>query len=494
MLTPVRRLAIVLAAVLSLLAAAALPAAAAVPRPKDDPFYTYAGSTPLSAIKPGTVLRTRAVTLAAQTNGTPIPATQLLYRTADEQGRPSVTVTTVAVPPGATAAPRIVAYLSFYDSLSDKCDPSYTLQGGDPGAANTQLTDVEQALVAQYYAAGYITTVPDFEGEGLHWTAGHEAGYGTLDALRATEAFLKLPAGSPTALSGYSGGSIAADWASEMAPAYAPELNIVGVAEGGVPVDFAHNLQYIEGSQVWSGIIPAVLVALSRAYGLDIAKYASAKGLALTAKVQDECIGDFSGTTPGLTSNDLLKPQYRPLLKQPEFVRIVNNLIMGTEPGHPKGPLLMAVGNDPNNSAGGPNDHGQGDDIMVTKDVEALAHEYCTQGVPVDYREIPNSTHEQAAVVFEGLASAFLAQRFAGVPFADDCATVGQGNDISPIVLSPSSPSSPSPRPSPTASAQARPPVAGPSLATTGATPLVPLAALLLLGLGAAWRRAARRA
>ena len=489
MLPLVRRLAAVLAVLVTVLAGTALPAAAAPVRPKDDPFYTYSGSTPLASLKPGAVLKTRQVTLAAGTGGTPLPATQLLYRTADEQGRPSATVTTVEVPPGATALPRLVAYLSFYDSLSDKCDPSYTLQGGDPGAANTQLTEVEQALVAQYYSSGYITTVPDFEGTGLHWTAGHEAGYGTLDALRATESFLHLPATSPAALSGYSGGSIAADWASELAPSYAKELNLVGVAEGGVPVDFAHNLTYIEGSQVWSGIIPAVLVALSRAYGLDIKKYASAKGLALTAKVQDECIGDFSGTTPGLTSDQLLKPEYRPLLAQPEFVRIVNNLIMGTEPGHPKGPLLMAVGNDPNNTDGGPNDKAQGDDIMVTKDVEALAHEYCTQGVPLHYQEIPNSTHEQAAVVFEGLASTFLAQRFAGTPFVDNCATVGQGNDISPIVLR-----SPSPSPSPRSSAGAQsapPPSNGSSLPTTGPGLLVPLAALVLLA-GAAG--AARRA
>ncbi len=47
---------------------------------------------------------------------------------------------------------------------------------------------------------------------------------------------------------GYSGGSIATEFASELAPKYAPELNIVGVAEGGIPVDFAHNLTYINGS------------------------------------------------------------------------------------------------------------------------------------------------------------------------------------------------------------------------------------------------------
>jgi hypothetical protein len=498
----VRRALVPIVAALALLAGA-VPAVAATPPPlpRNDAFYRYtaADGPPLAQLAPGTVLKHRDVALGIGTTASPVTATQLLYRTSDEQGRPSATVTTIAMRPGAAALPaaaHVVAYLSFYDSLSDKCDPSYTLRGGDPGANNTQLTEVEQALVAQYVASGYITTVPDFEGEGLHWTAGHEAGYGTLDALRATESFLNLPATTPTALSGYSGGSIAADWASELAPTYAHELNIVGVAEGGIPVDFAHNLTYIEGSKTWSGIIPAVLVALSRAYGIDVTTYASAQGLALTRTVQDQCIGDFSGTTPGLTSDQLLKPQYRPLLAQPAFADIVNKLIMGTAPGHPAGPLLMAVGNDPNNSGAGPNDAGQGDDIMVTKDVEALAHEYCGQGVPLQYQVIPNSTHEQAAVVFEGMASAFIAQRFAGVPFADNCSTVGPGNDISPISLRSVSPS-PSTSAAPGASAGSTPgahAVSSRSLASTGPWALAPVVGLLLVAAAGGLGRRRRRA
>lgn len=474
-----RRTASVLA--LLLLTVSLAPAAAAAPiRPKDDPFYRYDGATPLAQVAPGTVLKSRDVTLGLSTNPTPVPATQLLYRTADETGQPTVTVTTVVAPPGSTVAPKLVAYLSFYDSLSDKCNPSYTLTGGDPGADNAQLTEVEQALVSQYQALGWVVTVPDFEGTDLHWTAGHEAGYGTLDAIRATKNFLKLGAATPVGLSGYSGGSIASDWASEMAPAYAPEINLVGVAEGGVPVHFAHNLTYINGSDVWSGIIPAVLVALSRAFGLDLDTYLSPLGKQLTAKVQDQCIGEFSGTTPGLKVEQLLKPQYADFLKVPAFVEIVNKLIMGTEPGHPKGPLLMQVGNDPANA------QGQGDDIMVTEDVRALAYEYCTQGVPVQFKVLANANHTNAALLFEPQATAFLAERFAGVPFvADSCASIGKGSDISPVTLD-----EPSASPSPAASAAPVPPVAaGPGLAVTGGVPAVALLSLVLLGTAYGVRR-----
>ena len=88
--------------------------------------------------------------------------------------------------------------------------------------------------------------------------------------MRAAEADLTLPASTPVGLYGYSGGSIASEWASELAPTYAPELNVVGVAEGGIPVDYAHNLRYINGSPSWSGIMPGILLALTRAYDVDI--------------------------------------------------------------------------------------------------------------------------------------------------------------------------------------------------------------------------------
>jgi hypothetical protein len=411
--------------------------------PTADPFYSYANTAqgkagvPLGRIAPGTVLASRQVPLGVNTTtlpgitlpaNPPTTAEQLLYRTETETGQPSVTVTTVVEPATGAVDPHIVAYLSFYDSLAAKCDPSYTLQGGDPGSVNGEMTDVEQALV-QAYSLDAVVTVPDFEGEGLDWTAGHEAGYDTLDAIRATETFLGAPATTEVGLTGYSGGSIAADWASELAATYAPTLNIVGVAEGGVPVDFAHNLVYINGDVDWASIIPAVLDTLSHVYGIDLATYLSPYGMQLTKQDQDECISEFNGTVPGLTVAKLLKPQYANFLAIPAFATVVNKLEMGTVPGAPKGPLLMAVGNDPNRAP-----DGEGDDIMVTKDVQALAHEYCEQGVPVQFLTFSGLPHTEAAVPFEMAAIPFLQTLFTTGAFTpESCAQIGVGNSLAPL-------------------------------------------------------------
>jgi hypothetical protein len=195
------------------------------------------------------------------------------------------------------------------------------------------------------------------------------------------------------------------------------------VAEGGIPVDYAHNMTYINGSSGWSGILPATLVALSRAFRLKLAPYLSPYGKKLAAQVQTACIGSFYGAYPGLTVQQLLKAKYGDGLRVPALVRIINHLIMGSVPGHPSGPLFMAVGDA----------DGTGDGVMVTADVEALAHEYCTQGVPLQLSVYQGADHDEAAVAFEPAAVTFLESRFAGLPFVSGCASVPDGDSIAPL-------------------------------------------------------------
>ena len=392
--------------------------------PSQDSFYTYSGSTPLADIAPGTVLARRAITVTTTVPQTGLTASyaadQLLYRTVGEQQQPTATVTTV-VKPKAPAGNNIVSVQTAYDALGSQCDPSYTLRGGNPG--NSTASD-EAAIMNAYLLAGDYVVVPDYEGTNLEWAAGQESGWDTLDSIRAAEQDLGLPASAKVALTGYSGGSIATEWASELAPAYAPELNVVGAAEGGIPVDFAHNLDYINGSPDWSGVIPAVLVSLSRAFGINLDEYLSPYGKQVTEQVQDGCINDFVGNYPGLTIQQLLKPKYQDFLSVPVFAQVINHLIMGSTQGHPAVPLLMVVGNS----------DGTGDGVMVSKDVEALAHEYCSQGVPVDFIEEYGADHTEAAIPFEAvLGPAQVQAWFAGLPPVNDCLLVGQGNSLAPL-------------------------------------------------------------
>jgi Secretory lipase len=431
-----RNLGGILLALLGLIVAVGLsariaPAGAATPAlPASDPFYAYSGSTPLAQVAPGTVLKARAVQLVV--NGAPAPysAEQVLYRTTGELGQPTATVATVIKPLAPVGATKLISYQTFYDALGAECDPSYTLQGGNPSYSDAQI---DATLMQSYLQAGFTVVTSDYEGENLDWAAGQESGENTLDGIRAAENQLGVPRTTSVGMVGYSGGSIATEWASELAPAYAAELHIVGVAEGGVPVDFAHNLNYINGdNDGWAGVIPAVLVGTARAFGTDLDTYLSDYGKQVTAQVADECINNFAGSYPGLTVQQLLKPQYQNFLAVPTFTTVINDLTMGTAPGNPAEPLFMAVGNQ----------DGTGDGVMVAADVEALAHEYCEQGVPVTFSEYSGLSHEEAIAPFESTALTFLEALFTGGPAPNGCASIGAGNSLAPLPVTPAPPSS----------------------------------------------------
>ncbi|HTU76054.1 MAG TPA: lipase family protein [Trebonia sp.] len=416
-------LAVVAAALCAMSALMAGPQAAnaaTVTPPSQDPFYTYTGSTPLSQVAPGTVLKERGVSLSIDGLTVPVSTEQVLYRTTGELGQPTVTVTTIIKPLISLIGTKIVAYQTAYDALGSECDPSYTLQGGNSSDSTAQE---EELAIAAYVLAGFTVTVPDYEGTSLDWGAGQESGYGTLDAIRATEGYLRASGSTEVGMVGYSGGAIATEWASELAPSYAPGLHIVGAAAGGVPVDFAHNLTYVNGDDDWSGVIPAVLVSLGRAFGVNITPYLSAYGQQLTSQVSGECIASFASSYPGLTIQQLLLPQYSNPFDVPVLVSILNHLIMGTSGGTPGEPLLLGVGDS----------DGTGDGIMIDGDVEALAHEYCQRGVPVTYTVYPLLPHADAAVPFEAQALTFLEGQFSGSPAPDGCASIGQGNSLAPL-------------------------------------------------------------
>jgi hypothetical protein len=384
--------------------------------PAQDPFYTYSGAEPLGTIPPGTVLKARSVRLAFGTKiSTPLRAAQLLYRTTGQLGQPTVTVTTVLQPTPIPVVPRIIDYLSFYDGLGSRCDPSFTLAGGDPGGSiNQQEAQEEELLILWYLSQGDIITVPDIEGTHLDWMAGHESGYAALDAVLATESFLKLSPATKVGMSGYSGGAVAADWASELAPGYAPNVNIVAVAEGGIPANYIDLFDYINGSAEYSAAIPGMLIGLSRAYGIDLASYLTPYGQKVISQEDQVCMASVFGHYQ-LTLQDIMLPAYRDVAHVAPFSRMLSDQTMGTAGTHPRAPLFMGIGNV----------DGRGDGAMSAVAARALARHYCLEGVPVNYQEYRGASHVTAGAFFDPETGPILQERFAGVPFVSNCSSLG---------------------------------------------------------------------
>ncbi len=432
----VRRLwlAMGLAVVASLLLVA--PAARAVPTPEEDPFYAYGGSTPLASVAPGSVLKTRTSLYRVVGIPLPVKAVQLLYRTTGQTGEPTVNVTSVLVPPIVLGTPRVVAYQSFYDSLNPVDEPSYAISGGlGLGGA---IPNVESVLFGPELLAGNAVVVADTEGERADFAAGPEYGINTLDSLRAALASpaTGLAKAQKIGMIGYSGGAIATEWAAELAPTYAPDIDkrLVGAAFGGVLVDPAHNLHYVDGSSLWAGVMPMAIIGVSRAFHIDLTPYLSAYGLQIYNELRKASIAEVLGRYPGLTWAQLAKPEYQTPESVPLYVQVVNQLIMGTG-GTPTTPLLISQGAN-GELEGTPGDKpgiGRGDGVMIAGDVRTLAREYCARGIKVEYDQYDLLAHIETAVPWLASAMAWLNDRFAGETAPQNCSAIAPGNPLTPI-------------------------------------------------------------
>jgi hypothetical protein len=341
----------------------------------------------------------------------------------------------VLKPPLSFGTPQVVAYQSFYDSLNPADEPSYAISGGlTLGGA---IPQVESALIGPELLAGRTVVVADTEGESADFAAGPEYGINTLDSLRAALAApaTGLAGTKKIGLIGYSGGAIATEWAAELAPTYAPDVNakLVGAAMGGVLVDPAHNLHYVEGSLSWAGVMPMAIIGVSRAFHIDLTPYLSEYGAQLYAKLEKASIAEALAQYPGLTWAQLAKPEYPTPESIPIYVHVVNQLIMGTG-GTPTAPLLIGQGalgeleGTPGNKPG----IGEGDGVMIAGDVRTLAREYCERGDKVLYSQYPLG-HITAAVPWIATAVPWLEARFAGATAPQNCASIEPGNPLTPI-------------------------------------------------------------
>ncbi len=412
-----------------------VPTAQAGPlTPQQDPFYAYQGTTPLASIAPGTVLKTRTLSYHVLGLGLPIRAVQLLYRSTGMLGQPTVNVTSVLEPLWRLGAPKVISYQSFYDSLSPDDEPSYAISGGL--TLGGLIPNLESVLIVPALVAGCTVVVPDTEGENADFAVGPEYGMNTLDSLRAalSSPVTGLAGTRQIGMLGYSGGAIATEWAAEMAPSYAPDINrlLIGSAMGGVMVDPDHNLHYVNGSLIWAGIVPMALGGAARAFNVDMTPYLGAYGMQLDNTLKSATFLQVLGEYPGLTFAQLTKPQYLTPESIPVFVQLVNELIMGTY-GTPTQPLLIDQGafGELEGTATS-STYGEGDGVMVAGDVRSLAREYCGRGVTVQYNQYPLD-HISVALIWIVDAAYWLVNRFAGQPAPQDCAQIAPGNSLAPI-------------------------------------------------------------
>jgi hypothetical protein len=154
----------------------------------------------------------------------------------------------------------LVSYQIPYNSPTVDASPSWTLAT----ELNSTFSDIA-ALLEQ----GWYVSVTDFEGPNATFAVGLAEGHAVLDGLRAVTESSSSPATGTKAwkigLWGYSGGSIASEFAAELRATYAPEIEIAGVAVGGLPTPVTAVLEAVNESP-YAGLIVSGLWGYANAF------------------------------------------------------------------------------------------------------------------------------------------------------------------------------------------------------------------------------------
>jgi hypothetical protein len=388
---------------------ALLGAAACQPTPDKDAFYTP--PSPLPTGTPGAVIRSRASTFTLDpVNRTPVPgvkAWQVLYRSQSAGGSPIATSGTVLVPStpylGLGSRP-LVTYAVGTRGIGDPCAPSYTLSQG---------TDYEGLFISALLARGWAVAVTDYQGLGTPgphtYMVGPAQGRAVLDVARAA---LRLPgtgltSTTPIGIMGYSQGGGAAGWAGQLAPTYAPELRVKGIAAGGVPGDLIATADFLEGGP---GVALAFLAAVGfdAAYSeLDLETYLNARGQDLLARARSLCLVSADGVKDLVTTAFTHRTDYvttDPLATTAWRSRLDASRLGGVAP---TAPVFQY--------------HALLDELVPYPQAAQTRARWCAKGANVTWATIPLAEHVKGIIDGAPLAMDFLSARFAGIPIPSTC-------------------------------------------------------------------------
>lgn len=390
-----------LGVLLSVLMAAMLaptPASATVLPPQLDPFYSIPSTMPSGP--PGTIIRSRPV-LAQALPLLPVPvkAWQVIYKstllTGEDVAVSGIVLEPLSAWPGARP---IVSYTTGTAGINPVCATSYQLANG---------VEYETAIFGLALAKGWAVAITDYIGRSVgpgpqHYLVGVEAGHATIDMARAAQHIGGLSAASPVGFWGYSEGGHAAAWSAELAGSYAPGLNVVGTAAGGVPGDVRQVARHLDGT-AFSGITMLAAVGLNEVYDLPFDEILNDAGRAAVALARSTCVE--------LTSGFL------------SFQRLSNFTTVSDPIGLPQWQAALAAVSAGKQAPAAPlyMYHGTLDELIPFSNARALKDKYCGMGARITWRPMYFVAHIGGVPVGAPGAVSWLDDRFRGRAASSSC-------------------------------------------------------------------------
>jgi uncharacterized membrane protein HdeD (DUF308 family) len=224
-----------------------------------DAFYSPPKDVPS---RPGVLLRSGGFTTGIPHDA---KAWRILYTTTTMGGRPAVASAVVVAGKSAPASPRpVIAWAHGTTGFARKCAPSLLARGLEAGA----LPALDQVI-----ANGWVLVATDYVGlgtKGPHpYLIGEPEARSVLDSVRAARRLPGLRLQKRTVVWGHSQGGGAALWTGILAPSYAQDDNVIGVAALSPATELPTIFDAIKDTPVGKIMGPYALAAYS-AYYTDV--------------------------------------------------------------------------------------------------------------------------------------------------------------------------------------------------------------------------------
>lgn len=369
--------------------------------PQPSPFY-HADPAVLDAAVPGQIINTRDVSMPAFAG---YRTTAIAYRSTDTADRPILSTATVVRPHHARPNGPVLSYQHYLNALGQECAPTETLVN----PTLETLQDNAMVFLRLQLDRGWSVIIPDHLGPKVAYPGGQLSARIVLDGMRAVRDDPRFEsAGSRFGALGYSGGGIASAWVSLMHDDYAPDVNLVGVAQGGVPTDMTTMARMIGNTPHPAfGLAFAAAVGMAREYpeGIRLEEKLTPEGWGLYQQLRGRCTatlltgGAFRSVPMVLTGGDLLAEE--------ELMRAFADNSIRLSPDVPRTPVFMW--------------HSRTDPLVPFWDAEETAQRYCREGTPLTWEPGIAPEHLIGAVEKLPAALAWLQERFDGVPAGTAC-------------------------------------------------------------------------
>lgn len=380
-------------------------------KPVDDPFYEIPAN--VSEYEVGEIIAWRPPPVHLRSMVFPLNvknAWQVQVRSEDSFGEPTSVVTTIIEPYNADPS-KILSYLSYVDSPSLDCSPSYAILFG--ASMDTLPSQFEMTIMDIALSKNWYVVYPDHQGPKAAFTAGLQSGRAILNAIRAALGSGELTGIKPDAkvgLYGYSGGSIASGWAAQIQPNYAPELksNIVGNAFGGLMANNTETYLTNDGSP-FSGLVVAMINGMMQEYPAlvpIIEQQIGKKRLKTFYEAKRMCLGAtfelyayeelFKGLDPWMGDGN-------GFLEIPEIAEIMKNntLALDEALGVPEMPLFIF--------------QAQNDEVISMNQAQEAYKKWCSWGAPsIEFAVSKYTAHVSEGCLGIGAGFVWLEKRLNG--------------------------------------------------------------------------------